>query len=461
MSELNNNIIDFKHYPLLYVDDEQSNLDLFMLHFEDYFNITTALSAEEGLKILEKKDIGLIITDERMPGLNGIDFLSKVVLKWPETVRIIISAYSDAELLLKAINSGRAHEYIVKPWNKSKLKDIIINSLGMVYNRKQLIAKAGLSEVYQEELKKIQDPNIIVGMNSGLKQVITSVKKIAETDIPVLIQGETGTGKEIISKLIHESSNKSNKAFIKVNCAAISEGVLQSELFGHEKGAFTGAYKSKIGKFELADNGTILLDEIGDISPTLQLSLLRVLQEQEFERVGGNRTIKVNVRIIAVTNRNLEKLVSKGNFRKDLFYRLNVFPIVLPPLRNRQNDIKEFLDSFIKKHKSLCTSTKVTYSKSVIKKLADYHWPGNIREFENMVQRALVLADEGCISIEHFFFETIISQKGNIINEIKDAEFEKYKNALLESKGNFTKAAKILGIPRTTFTFRARKLDVI
>ena len=450
--------------PILYVDDEENILEIFKFFFDDKFKIHTALSAEKGLEILKQNEkIGVVITDERMPGMSGIEFLEKVVNDWPDTVRIIISAYSDAPRLLKAINTGHAQEYIIKPFSETdedvkNLETILKNALFMVSNRRHLRKKANLADALQKDFKEENYPEKIVGAKTGLKEVVSLAKKFSKSDATIHIYGETGTGKEVISRFIHESSNRNNKPYIKVNCASIAESLLESELFGHEKGAFTGAVKQKKGRFELADTGTIFLDEIGDISSALQLSLLRILQEKEFERVGGTKTVKTDVRIISATNRNLEELVKKGKFREDLYYRLNVLKIELPPLRVRKDDIELFINHFIKKYKVQYNLNRVLVKSDVISYLQSYHWPGNVRELENIIQRTLAMTEDGTISLKEVSFGP---QKSSTFRDqiIKDEE-SRIKEAMVEANGNVTKAAKILGMPRSTFRFKAKKLGL-
>ena len=367
--------IDFKQLPILYVDDEQDNLELFSIHFQNDFTLHTATSAEEGLKILATEDIAVVLTDERMPEMNGIEFLAQVVEKWPEVMRVIVSAYSDSDRLLRAINHGHAHEYIVKPWRRKELRACLVRSLTMAERRRSLYKRASLADAITTELHPPQKTDI-VGEEGGLRNALSVARKVARTETSVLVRGETGTGKEVLARYIHQQSVRADKPFIKVNCAALSETLLESELFGHEKGAFTDARSRRIGRFELASEGTIFLDEIGDISPRLQVMLLRVLQEREFERVGGTRPIPVNVRVVAATNRNLEAAVEEGTFRQDLYYRLNVFPLSLPPLRQRPEDIGPLLHFFLKKYRHL-TATTPRVAEGLVEALQVNDWPSN------------------------------------------------------------------------------------
>ena len=306
---------------LLYVDDESDNLELFSLQFNKDFDITTCSGGDEALRILaEDPAIDILLTDERMPGMSGVELLEKVVKGYPHLIRIIVSAFSDSERLLNAINRGGAHEYIVKPWRRAEVKECIQRWHGIGERRRELHARAELATVMQEDAKaEHRQESKVVGENGGLSKLLTLARKVAATDTSVLVRGETGTGKEVVARYVHEVSGRASGPFVKVNCAALSETLLESELFGHEKGAFTGATTRRTGRFELANKGTLFLDEIGDISPKLQVMLLRVLQEQEFERVGGTQTIHVDVRIVAATNRHLEQAVEDGGFREDLF----------------------------------------------------------------------------------------------------------------------------------------------
>ena len=450
--------LDVKQLPILYVDDEQDNLELFSIHFQEDFTIHTATSAEEGMKLLGSGDIAVLLTDERMPGMNGIEFLGQVVNRFPEVIRIIVSAYSDSDRLLRAINHGHAHEYIVKPWRRKELRECLLRSLTMAHRRRTLFRRAALAEVLTEELQPTSTD--IVGEDGGLRDVLTIARKVARTETTVLIRGETGTGKEVLARYIHDQSGRSGKPFVKVNCAALSETLLESELFGHEKGAFTDARSRRLGRFELADGGTIFLDEIGDISSRLQVMLLRVLQEREFERVGGTKPVSVNVRVIAATNRHLEEAVEEGEFRQDLYYRLNVFPVNLPALRERPEDIGPLLRFFLDKYRHLSRQTP-RLGEGLLEALEQNDWPGNIREFENMVQRALVILDDDVLGPEHFYFDVMPNKRPTIREEQGKKQRDEIRSALEQNDGNCTRAAKSLGLARTTFTSRAKKFGLL
>ena len=443
---------------LLYVDDESDNLELFSLQFNKDFDITTCSGGDEALRILaEDQAIDILLTDERMPGMSGVELLEKVVKGYPHLIRIIVSAFSDSERLLNAINRGGAHEYIVKPWRRAEVKECIQRWHGIGERRRELHARAELATVMQEDAKaEHRKESKVVGENGGLSKLLTLARKVAATDTSVLVRGETGTGKEVVARYVHEVSGRASGPFVKVNCAALSETLLESELFGHEKGAFTGATTRRTGRFELANKGTLFLDEIGDISPKLQVMLLRVLQEQEFERVGGTQTIHVDVRIVAATNRHLEQAVEDGGFREDLFYRLNVFPLNIPPLRERKDDLHDLLSFFVGKYQHLTTSDP-TFEEGLVDALKDCDWPGNVREFENMVQRALVICDGSVLKTEHFYFDFNPMKAKSTKPKVDTKDVDVLKAALEEFDGNCSKAARKLGIARTTFLSRAKK----
>jgi len=456
---------DLHRSVILYVDDEKDNLELFRLQFGDEYELITANSAKEGLKILSSDPrVAIILTDERMPEMTGIELLEELVTKVPDTIRIIVSAYSDSQRLLNALNRGRAHEYIVKPWRRAEVRRCLESWLTISKRRQDLTDKAVLANSLLDELQAPATPSNIIGQNGGLANVLKLATKVAKTDTSVLIRGETGTGKEVAARFIHDNSTRRDKPFIRVNCAALSETLLESELFGHEKGAFTGATSTRMGRFELANGGTIFLDEIGDISQKLQVMLLRVLQEREIERVGGVSTINVDVRIVAATNKDLESEVADGGFREDLFYRLNVFPIFLPPLRERLEDIPDLLNWFLDKYQHL-TNKKPRVGPSLVQALQSCDWPGNIREFENLVQRALVVCEGDTLEPDHFYFDFAPTKPkvatGSVKDQVKTKQYETMKACLEKYDGNCSQAARELGLARTTLMSRAKKLGLL
>lgn len=363
-------------------------------------------------------DFSLIITDVRMPKMNGIQFLEEIRKRGIFTPVIVITGYGNVEDAVKAMKLG-AVDYILKPFSMDTLKSLVS--------------------------RLMPDDEGIVAESKSMKRILEIAREIAKTDITVLITGESGVGKEVIARYIHNNSNRAKNPFVAINCAAITETLLEAELFGHEKGAFTGATERKAGKFELADRGTILLDEISEMAFRLQAKLLRVIQEKEVDRVGGTKPVKVDVRIIATTNRDLAEEVRKGNFREDLFYRINVFPLRIPPLRERQEDIIPLAEFFVRRLSNKIS--KNLYLSSDMKRyLLERDWRGNVRELENFIYRMAVLSQDG--NLRPSEEEMVISEENKSIKagKLKDAERELILDALKKTGGNRTKAAKILGI---------------
>jgi DNA-binding NtrC family response regulator len=458
-----------RHLVVLYVDDEPHNLQLFELLFAETFDVRLAASGADALDVLARENVGVVLTDERMPGMAGIELLARVAERFPEVVRVIVSAYSDSDRVMRAINQGRAHEYILKPWDRDELGTCIERCLAMARRRRDLASRAAVGEALTRELQEEYARDRIVGDVDGLRPTVAAALRAARSDATVLLVGETGTGKELIAQLVHSNSPRSQGPFIRLNCAALAEGVLESELFGHEQGAFTSAHRLRRGRFELADGGTIFLDEIGDISPRVQVALLRVLQEREFERIGGSATIRVDTRVIAATHRDIPRLVREDRFREDLYYRLNVVVIQVPPLRERPQDVLPLARHFIAKH---CPSERPRPSISPLlaERLVSYSWPGNVRELENLIQRALIMSHEPELVLEDFCFTLAVREEaedaGNtFISRLRrsedDAEAEKMRQLFIKHAGNITRAAREAAVPRTTFISRAKKYGLM
>jgi DNA-binding NtrC family response regulator len=468
---------------ILYIDDEQANLDTFSRVLGDDYQIKTCLSGEEALKILENEEIPLVIADQRMPGMSGIELCAKLYEMKPDITRIILTAYTETDLLIAAIHRGHVHDYIVKPWKKSELKPILDKALE---DSKQRMIKLNelesrLSQVerleskvqsLEEDVLQIYDKRGIVGTDSGLKPIMEIIKKAAPSDSTILLLGETGTGKELLARAIHSESKRKEGPFVPVHCAALAKTLLESELFGHEKGAFTGAEQARVGRFELANQGTIFLDEIGEIPEETQVKLLRVLQEREIQRVGGNRLIPIDVRLVAATNKNLEEEVRAGRFRDDLYYRLNVIAVKVPPLRERKEDIPALANYFLKK---FCgkTGAKLTLPEETLQYLARYDWPGNIRELENVIERAVILSAgptldpedlnlrlEEIEQVEKVDLEKIPSIE-SLRSEAQKQEIQSISEILLKAGGNVSKAARLMGVGRTTLFYRLKKYRLI
>jgi DNA-binding NtrC family response regulator len=455
---------------ILYVDDERPNLDLFRRSFDEEFGLLTVGSGPAALELLEaERDIGVLVTDQRMDPMTGIQLLTRVEARWPAVTRVLLTAYSDRDLLLQAIQLGRVHDYVLKPWRAEDL-GLRLRAGIEAFKRRRAEARAAVErDVLKADLQE-RDPSGIVGLEGGLASVCTLLDCVAPTDSTVMIRGENGTGKELIAREVHRRSPRAERPFVRVNCAAFSEGVLESELFGHDAGAFTGAKQVRIGRFEQANTGTLFLDEIGDVSPAVQVRLLRVLQEREIERVGGNRTIKVDIRVIAATHRDLEGMVRSGQFRQDLFFRLNVVPVKIPPLRARPGDLAALAQHFVG-HFCRQLGKRLELSRAALESLARYDWPGNVRELRNAVERAVVLADGSLLlEAEDFSFDmaagpspaplAAASACGSLFEEIARIEADKIKDALRKSGGSKARAARILGIPRTTLNDKLRRFDI-
>ena len=455
--------------PVLFVDDEPGNVELFKLQFEAAFTVRTAAGGDAALAVLAREPIGVLLTDERMPGMTGVDLLARAVVQWPDTVRVIVSAYSDSPRLLRAINQGHAHEYIVKPWDKAELAACMTRGLAIAERRRALVAQADIGELYERDAGEHYDTAHVVGERGGLAAVVAVARRAAQSDATLLVTGETGTGKELIARLVHDASPRAARPFVRVNCAALAEALVESELFGHEQGAFTGAHRLRRGRFELAHGGTIFLDEIGELSAKVQAALLRVLQEKEIERVGGAGPIPVDVRVVAATHRDLRRMVRDGQFREDLYYRLAVVPLHVPALRDRTPDVRPLVHHFLAKHGPR-VGKLATVSSEVYDYLEAYPWPGNVREVENMVQRALVLAAGPMLTVEDFAFNLEeppaaraaprAPSSASLRDDLKDEERRRILDALEHCQGNQSSAAKLLGIPRRTLVERLRAYGV-
>ncbi|MCH8496664.1 MAG: sigma-54 dependent transcriptional regulator [Balneolales bacterium] len=439
-----------RELTILIADDEASmrrNL-CDVLHDEGY----TTIEAEDGTAALEialRDKPDLILLDIKMPGINGMKVLEHVKREHPSIPIIIFTAFGNSERPIEAMKLG-AYDYIDKPFDLEELLLVIHRALDYACVLDEL------NELRSQVSGQTSMQETLVGSSSKMQHIFKMIGKIANSDATVLLQGESGTGKEMIADAIQRYSKRFAKPFIKVNCGALPETLLESELFGHESGSFTGANKKRIGRFELADEGTIFLDEVDSMSHTLQVKLLRVLQQQTFERVGGEITLQVNLRVICATNQNLEEKVRSGQFREDLYYRLNVIHIKVPPLREHTDDIPTLVDHFLEKYKP---GEKVIVSRKVIDTLLEYKWPGNVRELENIIQRALVMTDGDVITVEHlpiFFQDTKsdeissvdLTQPNSLKEILQNVEKKAIMQALEKSDWNQTKAAALLQINR-------------
>ena len=457
--------MDFSNSKILLVDDNKSNIELMkVILSEEGFNVVTSSDSQDALRKLKRDNFDLVITDFLMPpGIDGIELTQEIKKKWPGTEVIILTAYGDIDSAVRAIKSG-AYDFIQRPINN----DILILKVKRALHNRFLNTEL-------DKIKKIiqQDFEIqykIVGISKSIKTILDNIRIIASTDSTVLITGESGTGKELVARTIHHLSNRRNQNFVAVNCGAIPETLLESEFFGYKKGAFTGADFDKSGLFQEANNGTIFLDEIGELPLQLQVKLLRVLQEREIRPIGSNSSIKVNVRVIAATNRNLQSLIEEGKFRSDLYYRLNVVNIHVPPLRERHDDIPLLANYFLAKFSHKYNKNVVGFSNIVMDSFIKYDWPGNVREMENVIERAVILARKNTIEATELPEEIFGNKKletfftNNMIVSYKKAKemFDKeYITRLLEhTKGNIKKAAEISGRYRTDIYDMIKKYEI-
>ncbi|KAF0132752.1 MAG: two component sigma54 specific Fis family transcriptional regulator [Candidatus Saganbacteria bacterium] len=446
---------------ILIVDDEESLRDSMRILLSADYDLIFAANGNEALQILKNNSPHLIFLDIRMPDMNGLEVLSKIKEMDLDIDVIMVTAMNTVSYAVEAMRRG-AYDYLTKPFDIEAIQAIIEKAL-----EKRKLAQ---ENVYlKEEIEKKYQFEKIVGKSSAIYEVFSLITSIAKSESTVLIQGESGTGKELAARAIHNLSGRGKKLFVAVNCAAIPENLLESELFGHERGSFTGAFERKIGKFEFADSGTIFLDEIGSLPLSMQGKLLRVLQEKEIERVGGLKPIAVDVRIISASNRDLRKLIEEGKFRIDLFYRLNVIPINIPPLRERKEDVALLVDHFIKIYSKEFSKGIKGLTQKALKIFENYSWPGNVRELQNLIERLIVLAkgpiiDENHLPKEITDPETELNSPGFSYLSFKDAQmkFESsfIRKALLKTGGSKNKAAKMLGIHRNTLLNIEKKLGL-
>ena len=431
---------------LIIEDEEEMRIALSEVLIRSGYSVHVAPNGIEGLELLNKSPFNMVITDVKMPKVSGLEVLKEIKKQSPQIPVIMITAYGTIDNAVEAMKEG-AFDYILKPFSAEILDEAVSRAMNQpaIDSRLPVLRQTGQSAVSYQ----LHGDYKIITNNPSMKKVIDMSSSVAYSSSTILIQGESGTGKEILAKFIHQNSNRKDKPFVAVNCAALPKDLLESELFGHEKGSFTGAINRKIGKFELANHGTILLDEISEMDMSLQAKLLRVLQEREVDRVGGKEPVPIDVRIIATTNRNLREAIDEGEFREDLYFRLNVIPIVIPPLRNRKEDISLLIEYFIKKHSSKNRKNVTGISKDALNILTDHYWRGNVRELENVIERAVLLCNGNLITQEHLFMEiTGAESKPKVKTGMTVREMEKKLifSTLEEVNGNRTKAAELLGV---------------
>ena len=451
-------------FTILLIDDEPSQVTSISSFLKRRkYEIIPAGSGTEGIAILEKTNVDLILTDYRMPDMNGLEVLKKARRINPEIPVIVITAFSDPHDAVNVMKEG-AFDYLSKPIDLDELELLIKKVVEISHLKSE-------NELLRSQLKERFRFDSIISQSGEMEEVLNTAGRVATSNATVLIRGESGTGKELIAKAVHYASKRSSRPMITVNCAALSDGVLESELFGHEKGAFTGATEQHKGRFEMADGGTLFIDEIGDISLPVQVKLLRALQFGEFERVGGSKVVKVDVRVIAATNRNLEELINKGEFREDLFYRINVVTINLPSLRERKTDIPLLIQHFIDKYSNENGKTISGISKEAQDLLMKHNFPGNIRELENLMERAVALAREELITTSELPSGLGAGSENMLLNprdlnqsyHDKVAAFEKAMllYALETESGNQSKAARLLDMTERHFRSRMQILGLV
>ena len=451
---------------VLIIEDEAKMRRLLELNLgEDGFKTLSAGDAETGLKLLDSEPVHLVLTDLKLPGMNGLEFLNSAKRHNPALPIVVMTAFGSVETAVEAMKAG-ASDYVLKPFSLAEIRMVVHKELDNSRLREE---NRSLREALGE---KYSHPNI-VAVSPKMQEVLATVERVAPTNSTVLLGGESGVGKDLIARVIHEKSRRASGPFVKINSTAIPENLLESELFGYEKGAFTGATASKPGKFEMADKGTLFLDEIGDVPPATQVKLLRVLQEREFERLGGTRTIKVDVRLLAATNRDLRAALEEGTFREDLYYRLNVVPIDIPPLRAHKEDIPRLANLFLARFaKESGRSEIITgISSAAMQLLVSHYWPGNVRELQNVIERACALAQGGELQSADIQFDSPRNRSASAPDAASDRflpdgmtldqwEDEMIRESLKRAGGNKSQAARLLGLSRNALRYRLSKIGI-
>jgi DNA-binding NtrC family response regulator len=445
---------------ILIVEDEAKMRRLLELNLgEDGFATFSAGDAETALKLLRENAIDLVVTDLKLPGMDGLEFLQAAKRQNAALPVVVMTAFGTVETAVEAMKAG-ASDYVLKPFSLAEMRMVIHKELDVRNLREE-------NRELREALgKRYAHPNV-VARSPKMQEVLATVEHVAPTNSTVLLGGESGVGKDLIARAIHEKSRRARGPFLKINSTAIPENLLESELFGYEKGAFTGAAASKPGKFELADKGTLFLDEIGDVPPATQVKLLRVLQEREFERLGGTRTIKVDVRLIAATNRDLRAALEQGTFREDLYYRLNVVPIDIAPLRERKEDIPDLVNLFISRFAGDSGKPVESITPEAMQILVNYHWPGNVRELQNVIERGCALAKGSVLGVPDIHLDVRPAKAANgaagFLPEgltLEQWEDEMVQEALRRANGNKSQAARLLGLSRNALRYRLSKIGI-
>jgi len=443
---------------ILVIDDEESMRDSCRQTLSREGNrVEVAGDGRIGLAMLEKESFDLAILDLKMPGLSGMEVLKQIKREYPDVLVVVITGYATVESAVEAMKNG-AYDFVPKPFTPGGLRVVVNRAL----DRRELVLE---NILLRSELTANFGPEVIIGHSKSMKKIEEVVRKVSPTDTTVLISGESGTGKELVARAIHHHSSRKDKPFVVVDCGSLVESLFESELFGHVKGSFTSATATKYGRLELANGGTVFFDEIGNISTNIQTKLLRVLQEREITKVGSSQVIKVDVRVVAATNRDLQDATKAGTFRDDLFYRLSVVPITLPPLRKRRDDIPLLADYFLKKYNKKRKKSVRAISDRAMKALVNYDWPGNVRELENAIERAVVLTGNDIVEPSDLLYyglsvETPLGSDSSEVQRLIDLEREHISKTLKLFNGHKGKTAKALGIDRKTLRLKLRRYGI-
>ena len=440
-----------KKISILIVDDEESVRDsLYNWFIEDGYRVETAENARKALTLLESDQFDIILADIKMPGMDGLEMLRRIKSIKPDSIIIIMTAFATVDTAVKALKDG-AYDYVTKPFDPDDLTHLIRNAT-------KQISLEDENETLKKKVITLENVEDLIGESDAMKNLLREVESVAQTNSSVIISGESGTGKELVARAIHANSPRRFFPFVSVHCGALTESLLESELFGHEKGAFTGAMYNRKGRFEMADSGSIFLDEIATISTKMQVELLRVLESKTFMRVGGNKEIYSDFRVICATNKDLKSMVEQGTFREDLYYRLNVVNIHIPPLRDRIADIPLLVDYFIKKYCMSMNKPPAAIDQTALKRLQEFNYPGNIRELENMIERAIVVGDGKRISLKDLPLEKSIVNSST--ESLDDFERAFILQILHKYSWNISRTAKALKVDRVTLYNKIKKYDL-
>ena len=440
-----------KKISILIVDDEESVRDsLYNWFIEDGYRVERAENAKKALSILESDSFDIVLADIKMPGMDGLEMLKRIKSLRKESIVIIMTAFATVDTAVQALKDG-AFDYVTKPFDPDDLSHLIRNA-------SKQISLLEENEILKEKVVSLENVENLIGNSEAMQKVLREIESVAQSNASVIITGESGTGKELVARAIHANSPRKFFPMVSVHCGALSESLLESELFGHEKGAFTGAVYNRKGRFEMADSGTIFLDEIATISQKMQVELLRVLESKSFVRVGGNKEITSDFRVICATNRDLKSMVEKGIFREDLFYRLNVVNIDVPPLRERIEDIPLLVEYFIRKYCMSMNRSLITIDSGALKRLEEFPFPGNIRELENMIERAIVVGNGKKISLKDLpLGKTVVS---TTFESLDDLEKNHISQILTKYNWNISVSAKALKVDRVTLYNKIKKYDL-